>query len=73
MMQIVGVAGITRLLLHSNEPQIGFVGKRHETTLEHLVWAIELFAAKLGLTSVRRNMNYTLYFTTAVIYTFFLL
>jgi hypothetical protein len=27
-MQIVGVAGITRLLLHPNEPKIGFVGKR---------------------------------------------
>jgi hypothetical protein len=36
-MQIVGVAGITRLLLHPNEPKIGFVGKRHETTIENLV------------------------------------
>jgi hypothetical protein len=27
-MQIVGVEGITRLLLHPNEPKPGFVGKR---------------------------------------------
>jgi hypothetical protein len=29
---------------------IRYLWKRHETTLENLVWTIELFSAKLGLT-----------------------
>jgi predicted nucleotidyltransferase component of viral defense system len=66
--QIVGVAGITRLLLHPNEPKIGFVGKRHETTLENVVWAIELFAAKLRFINKRQEKHelYALFYQIVI-------
>jgi hypothetical protein len=41
------VQGIS-VILHPKHPKIGFVGKK--IPLENLVWAIETFAQKLGLT-----------------------
>jgi hypothetical protein len=44
----VDVQGIA-VILHPSHPKIGFVGKA-EITLQNLVWLIESFAKKLGLT-----------------------
>ena len=51
LMNLVGELKIPRLLLHPSEPKIGFVGKKDEIHSENLVWAMERFAAFLGLTN----------------------
>jgi hypothetical protein len=51
LMDEIGQMEFSRLLLHPSEPKIGFVGKKDEIHLENLVWAMEHFAAFLGLTN----------------------